>query len=162
MKRIDMTGQRYGRLLVLRCAGKDQHGILLWLCQCDCGNEKIAYRTNLRSGDTRSCGCLQREVAAVRHRIHGHAFGGNRRSRTYITWQGLRPRCYDPTHPSFKYYGARGISVCARWFNFKNFLSDMGERPDGKTLDRTNNDDHYMPSNCRWLTPKEQAVKRNK
>lgn len=84
---------------------------------------------------------------------HGHA---RQKSPTYQTWMSMRRRCSDPTNKSWKYYGARGVRVCDRWAEFANFLADMGERPDGKTLDRIDPDGDYEPSNCRWATPLEQ------
>ncbi len=94
---------------------------------------------------------------------HGHttsAYGESRKSRTYQTWENMRSRCYRPKTNRFRDYGGKGIQVCARWFMFENFLADMGERPVGKTIDRINSNGHYMPSNCRWLTPKEQCANR--
>ncbi len=90
---------------------------------------------------------------------HGHIINGKKTS-TYRSWQDMKTRCQNPNHPQFKNWGGRGIKICDRWMDFVNFLADMGEKPEGLTLDRINNDGNYEPSNCRWATPKEQAQNR--
>lgn len=92
-------------------------------------------------------------------RKHGHAIAGQQ-SLTYRCWTGMRQRCTNPNSHRFLLYGGRGIKVCQRWDSFENFLADMGEKPDGLSLDRINNDGNYEPSNCRWATRKEQAQNR--
>lgn len=89
---------------------------------------------------------------------HGHR--GPRASRTYKTWAEMRQRTTNSKYPEWHYYGGRGITCCARWALFVNFLEDMGERPEGKSLDRIDNDGNYEPHNCRWATPKEQVQNR--
>ena len=164
MRRIDMKGQRFGRLVVLSCAGQKYDGKTLWLCRCDCGRRTKIVRASLRRGLTRSCGCLSDENRLMGHQAtHGHcrAIYPQQQSPTYVSWQAMKARCLNKRHRHYSRYGGRGIRICRRWRKFGNFLADMGMRPKGKTLDRfPDNDGHYKPSNCRWATPKEQRARR--
>lgn len=158
-RRRDVTGQRFGRLVALFDVGiaKRRH----WCCRCDCGTERIVPVDALTSGKTRSCGCLKAEIiSAGAHMTHGHAPVRGPQSPTYQSWRGMLARCNQPSSQAFKNYGARGVTVCQRWREFKNFLADMGERPTGLTLDRINNDGIYEPSNCRWATRAQQTANR--
>lgn len=160
MNRIDLTGLKFGRLTALSCVGR-KNGGMFWLCRCACGVSKQIRSISLRSGDTRSCGCLVREtsrenikVAQRNQTTHGHSG-----TLIYGIWMNMHQRCENPNHISYRHYGARGITVCGRWKLFANFLTDMGEKPLNRTLHRLNNDLGYNPSNCKWATRTEQNKK---
>jgi hypothetical protein len=162
LAKFDLTGRRFGRLVACAEAGRSL-GSILWLCHCDCGNETLVTGCHLRHG-TISCGCAKRErmvaLAPVRleaNTHHGHA-GRLTRTAAYRCWDGMLQRCTNPHHRAWKNYGGRGINVCKRWLKFENFLADMGEPPEGLTLDRVNNNSDYKPSNCRWATRLEQRA----
>lgn len=150
-----LDGQRFGRLSVIeRCPSSGGAGQQLkWLCQCDCGNMTTVLSYLLRMGSTRSCGCLVLEHAKTMSKTKH----GQWQSRTYHTWEGMKQRCLNPNATRYPTYGGVGIIVCESWLFFENFYADMGDRPEGKTLDRINPFGNYEPTNCRWATPKEQS-----
>jgi hypothetical protein len=153
---IDLTGERFGRLVVLAlCSERSRWRKAIWLCRCDCGAECIVVGKELRSGRSRSCGCFRREVSRKRMTTHGHS-----RTRVYRCWCAMLQRCFYPNGQAYSRYGGRGITVCERWRNFVNFLADMGEPPRGKSLDRIDNDKGYSPENCRWATHAQQNLNR--
>jgi hypothetical protein len=150
----ELIGQRFERLLVISAAGKNKSKKLLWLCRCDCGVERIVAGNNLRSGDTRSCGCLNRQLAAERLTTHG-----GRKTLEYSSWTKAKQRCTNPNAINFHHYGERGIKFLLD--NFEEFLAHIGPKP-GKeySLDRIDNSGNYEYGNVRWATQKNQC--RNK
>jgi hypothetical protein len=157
----DLTGQRFGRLLVVGYAGPTNAGNATWFCDCDCDGKTIVQGSHLRAGSTFSCGCAKRELRRngggnCRHR----ASPKHSRAPEYECWVSMRQRCRDPGCRSYKNYGGRGISVCARWDLFENFLADMGPRPPGYSIERVDNNGNYEPSNCKWIPKGDQSRNR--
>ena len=153
-KFIDLTGQRFGRLIVKERVNNDKGGNTCWLCECDCGKGKKIQGVSLKFGLTQSCGCLQKERVRDANLKHGHA-KANMYSKIYRIWGSIIQRCNNPNNSDYKYYGGRGIKVCKRWDKFENFLKDMGEKPEGLSIDRKDNDGNYEPSNVRFVTIQE-------
>lgn len=156
----DLTGQKFGRLTVIIIKDRVKGERIKWLCKCDCGIEKFIATGDLKSGDSKSCGCLKSENTIKRSTTHGHS-KRNSLSSEYSIWVNMKTRCYNKNNINYKNYGNRGIIVCKRWLdNFDNFFEDMGFKPKGCTLDRVNNDKEYSKENCRWATIHQQCANR--
>jgi hypothetical protein len=152
------VGERYGRLLVVKRADRSTSKRTYWDCVCDCGGTISPRSDALTAGRAKSCGCLQREVAAsLGEASRKHNYKG---TKVYNSWSHMKGRCQDENDPRWKDYGGRGIRVCDRWQNFANFLEDMGEPPSGMTLERKNPNGNYEPDNCVWATWLEQNRNR--
>jgi hypothetical protein len=174
----DETGNRHGRLTVVERAKNSSGGSARWLCRCDCGGETVARGDGLRSGHTLSCGCLQREATSAAqaspyrlaratevNTTHGLFTGGRRRlPRLYACWAQILQRTGNSRCRAFKYYGARGIGVHPPWRDFSTFarelVAEIGEPPEGRWIERIDNDGGYVPGNLCWATPAMQAKNR--
>lgn len=160
MLRVDIKGQKFGKLTAIKPNGSKSGEGVLWLCECDCGNQTTTTAKNLRSGNTKSCGCINTERFIRQNKEK--ATHGKTSSPTFVSWDSMKQRVLNQNHKSYANYGGRGIKVCERWLeSFENFFADMGERPDGMTLDRIDVDGNYEPTNCRWATPKTQSNNRS-
>jgi hypothetical protein len=146
----DIAGQRFGKWLVLNQGDRRANSQVLWLCRCDCGNEREIRGGTLRQGLSKSCGACLERTPNLKH--------GLSRTRGYHVWRQMIDRCENSGNKDFHHYGGRGIEVCARWRNgVEAFITDMGMPADGLTLDRIDVNGSYEPGNCRWVSHKEQT-----
>lgn len=157
MAKTDLTGQKFERLTVIREVGRTGQKQKLWLCQCECGNFYTTTTAKLNGGIVKSCGCLRKDILIKRNFKHGKA-----NTRLFRIWKNIKLRCTNKNYKAFKYYGARGISICEEWRDFQSFYNWAMAHgyEENLTIDRIDNDGDYSPENCRWVTNKIQQ--RNK
>jgi hypothetical protein len=164
LSRLDLTGNRYGRLTAVRFLG-GASDVARWECKCDCGAVVNVMGSSLRQGRSKSCGCYQRDRVAERNRTRSHGATANGKwTPEYRAWMSMKTRCAgNPDRSDFANYTQRGITICERWLNsFETFFADVGLKPSPKhSLDRINNDGNYEPSNVRWATACEQGANRS-
>lgn len=164
IRKIDITGQKYGRLTAIKSDGKSKSGKTLWLCKCDCGNYTHVPIDNLKSGNTKSCGCLQKENGVNRGRDSKKH--GMTHTPIYEAWRRIKDRCYNHKKDGYNRYGGRGIQVCDEWLgdngfnNFYHWAIQNGYSEDLE-IDRIDNDGNYCPENCRWVTKKVNMRNRS-
>ena len=170
-KRLELVGQKFGRLTVIkfnniRKVGRLELSHSYFACKCECGNRKIICGSELKRGNTKSCGCFRKEKSKLKWSTHRMS-----RTRFYKIWFGIKQRCLKRNNKDYKNYGGRGIKICDSWIKFENFRDDMYETylkhiekfgNKNTSIDRKNNDGNYEPNNSRWATSKEQQNNKRK
>jgi len=156
-KKIDMVGKKFERLIVIKEDGVDNYGKVLWECLCSCGATKTINGCSLRSGLTKSCGCLHDEIRKELVKQISNETHGMTKTPTYSSWKYMKQRCNNTKSTHYCDYGGRGIKICKRWMKFENFFEDMGAKPDKLTLERKNNNGDYELGNCVWANRTIQA-----
>ena len=161
--KIDLTGQRFGRLTAIIPTEKRRGRCVIWLCRCDCGNLTEVSLDDLRREHTKSCGCLHREISQKRSGNLSHLYKhGRTRTRLYRIWNHMKDRCLNPNHIKYHRYGGRGINVWPEWkgnFVAFKFWAILSGYQNNLTIDRIDNDGNYEPDNCQWITRAENARK---
>lgn len=155
---VDLTGKKFARLTVIERVENSKSGVPRWKCICECGNECIVYASHLKNGNTKSCGCLQKELSAIRCKEQKKTHGKSN-TRIYKIWRHMKDRCYNPKNKDYKLYGAEGKTICDEWINsFQNFYdwSMSHGYQEQLEIDRIDWRKGYYPDNCRWVTRKEQ------
>lgn len=157
---IDITGKKFVRLLVVEKHHQDKRGEWYWRCVCDCGNEKVVSGYKLRTGNTKSCGCLQKEcLDSGLHRTHGMT-----NTRLYTIWCNMKARCGNPKSIEYDSYGGRGISVCSAWLSFDVFAKWALENgyKEGLSIERIDVNGNYCPDNCKWIELSDQSLNQRR
>ena len=157
MRLLDLTGKRFGRLTVVSRAENSKSGKTRWHCKCDCGNECVVHGDSLKSGNTKSCGCVRREYNHNKATTHGMSG-----TPLFAVWWAMISRCKNPNNKSYKNYGGRGIRVCDEWTHSSKFFewAIKNGYAEGLTIERIDVNRGYEPNNCKWIPKEEQA--RNK
>ena len=166
-KKLNLIGEKYGRLKIINEYGRNKHKKVLWLCECECGNVITAASSSLTTGNTKSCGCLQKEHASriwkKTFTTHGLSKDENgKKTRLFRIWTGIKTRCYNVKDKAYPRYGGRGITLCEEWMDFKMFhgWAKISGYKNPLTIERKDNEKGYFPNNCTWIPKADQAKNR--